>query len=78
MLMKKMQTDRSLASHGPMEPLQPQWPLPCLPREGKEEQQALEPAQIPGPVTSTVGCIVQLDIRRTAKGTRAPELFRCF
>lgn len=57
MLMKKMQTDMSLASHGPMEPLQLQWLLPCLPRKGKKEQRALETAWVPGPVTGTVGCL---------------------
>lgn len=56
-LMKKMQPDRTLASQGPTVPLQPRWPLPCLPCEGKEEWQVLEPARVPGPITGTVGCL---------------------
>jgi len=51
-------TDRQVPgiSH-PTELLQPQWPLPCLPCEGKEQWWALEPARVPGPVTGAVWCL---------------------
>lgn len=52
MLIRKMQRGSPLAFHGPMMPLQPPWP--CLPGNGKEGQQDLEPAQVPSPVTGAV------------------------
>lgn len=75
--MKKIQTDRSLEPHGLMKPLQPQWPLRCLPREGKEERlwsllRFLGPSPALRDVCTTVG------ITRTAQGVQAPERFRCF
>lgn len=70
MLMKRMQTDRSLAYLHMVELLQPQWLLPCFPHEREEELWSL-PGSL-GPLSTPWG------ICRAAKGTQAPELFRCF
>lgn len=49
MTMKKMQTG-------------PWWSLLCFPCKGKEKWQALEPVQVPGSITVTMGCLYNCGI----------------